>query len=565
MNNNWDNYTTARDGSHHLIDGQPAYESRFHEVWKFHTPGLAPVRDDSGAYHIDITGHPAYKQRYSQTFGFYEGRAAVHDKEGWHHILPNGERIYANRYEWCGNFQEGRCVVRHFGGLYSHINLDGHPAYKQQYQYAGDYREGFAVVQRHDGLHSHINKSGQLMHGIWFKDLDVFHKGYARACDHQGWHHIDVNGKAIYNHRFKSIEPFYNKQARVEDFDGSLLVIDEYGETIVEIRKSPINSLERVSEDMVGFWKTQTIRAAVQLGIFDLLPACEAELETKLGLDVSSYRRLLRALHELELVYHGTDDQWFPTERGVLLRKDHPISMHQAALLWGAEHYEAWAGLADALHLGRSLFDEAYGKPFFEWLADHPAELEVYQAAMHSYSQNDYAHLCEVVDFSKHQVLLDAGGGRGQLLFSIMEAYPELKGILMDRSEVATNVDVPSDLKSRCSIVPGDLFKPWPVEADAIMLARVLHDWPDEMARKILQHARETIRDRGRLYILEMVLDESSGLGGLLDLNMLVMTGGLERGLNQFKGLLETAGFILCERIKLPSVTSVLVAETRLS
>ena len=61
------------------------------------------------------------------------------------------------------------------------------------------------------------------------------------------------------------------------------------------------------------------------------------------------------------------------------------------------------------------------------------------------------------------------------------------------------------------------------------VLVRVLHDWPDYEAFKILRRARESIREYGRLYVVEMVLDETSGAGGLLDLNMLVMTQGAER------------------------------------
>ncbi len=74
------------------------------------------------------------------------------------------------------------------------------------------------------------------MHGHWFLDLDVFHKGYARARDTAGWHHIDLQGYPIYARRFAAVEPFYNGQARVEDFDGSLLVIDQEGVMVVRLR-----------------------------------------------------------------------------------------------------------------------------------------------------------------------------------------------------------------------------------------------------------------------------------------------------------------------------------------
>ena len=196
----WKASQPASDGTHHVstADGQPLYATRFSIVQKFHEPGLAPVLDASGAYHISPDGRPAYEPRHLRTFGFYEGLAAVHSKEGWLHILPDGSPLYEERYAWCGNFQESRCTVREPGGDYLHIAVDGTPEYGERYRYAGDFRDGYAVVQRADGEHTHIDTSGSWLHGRWFQDLDVFHKGHARACDADGWHHVDMNGESLY-------------------------------------------------------------------------------------------------------------------------------------------------------------------------------------------------------------------------------------------------------------------------------------------------------------------------------------------------------------------------------
>jgi len=163
---------------------------------------------------------------------------------GWFHVFADGRSLYGERYAWCGNFQGGRCTVRRSDGLYFHLQLDGRVAYPERYRYAGDYRDGIAVVQGEDGLHTHIDVGGQQVHGCWLHDLDVFHKGYACARDDGGWHHIDMKGRPIYSRRFAAIEPFYNGQARVEDFDGSLLIIKETGETMLKLRDArPYSSI----------------------------------------------------------------------------------------------------------------------------------------------------------------------------------------------------------------------------------------------------------------------------------------------------------------------------------
>lgn len=235
----WRESIVAEDGTHHLLGARPMYARRFTEVLKFHAPGLAPVRDDSGAYHIDADAHPAYAARFGRTFGFYEGRAAVVTEGGWAHVGTDGVPISESRWDWAGNFQGGRCPVRDTEGRYCHIDPAGSPVYAAEYRYAGDYRDGIAVVQREDGDSSHIDERGGIVHGRWFLDLDVFHKGFARARDGLGWTHVDRNGDAAYARRFAMVEPFYNGQARVERFDGALEIIDERGTTVATLRSAP--------------------------------------------------------------------------------------------------------------------------------------------------------------------------------------------------------------------------------------------------------------------------------------------------------------------------------------
>ena len=233
----WRTLTVATDRTHHIRNGRPAYETRFNAVQKFHSPGLAPVKDGSGAFHINQCGKAAYDERYLRTFGFYEDRAAVQNSEGWFHISLEGTPIYPERYSWCGNFQEGRCPVRHEDRSYSHVMIDGRPAYQERYRYAGDYRDGYAVVQRLDELHTHIDSSGGLLHGKWFVDLDVYHKGIARARDERGWYHIGISGRSVYDRRLKAVEPFYNGLCRAETREDSLIVIDETGKTVLVLRQ----------------------------------------------------------------------------------------------------------------------------------------------------------------------------------------------------------------------------------------------------------------------------------------------------------------------------------------
>ena len=240
---NWREALVAPDGTHHVVGGRPMYGQRFLSVQKFHPPGLAPVRDTSGAHHILPTGLPAYEPRFLATWGFYEGLAAARADDGWTHVRPDGSTLSSLRFAWCGNFQGGRCAVREASGEYLHLGTTGAPAYRERYRYVGDFREGRAVVLcGRRNLCTHVDGDGRLVHGRWFIDLDVFHKGFARARDSDGWFHVDARGVAAYPERYAAVEPFYNGTALAQTRHGARILIGPDGREQLAIGSIQPNS-----------------------------------------------------------------------------------------------------------------------------------------------------------------------------------------------------------------------------------------------------------------------------------------------------------------------------------
>lgn len=548
----WKKTSVSPDQSHHLCSGKPLYDKRFDEVLKYHAPGLAPARDASGSYHIDLMGQPVYAERYQRTFGFYDGRASVVSNGRWFHLGEHGEQIYSAHYAWTGNYQEGRCTVRSESGLYSHIDRLGQPVYDAQYHYAGDFRDGVAVVQNEAGHSTHIDRDGALIHARWFADLDVFHKGFARAQDERGWHHINRSGDALYTRRFAEVEPFYNGQARAKRFDGGLEVIDERGERMLELRPGRTTPLQTLSDDMVGFWKTQTIQAGVELGVFDALPANTAEVAQRTELAERRAMRLLYGLWELELVRPDDAERWCLTECGALLGHESPSAMAYASSVWARDHYQKWQRLPDALRA-----EATSEKSYFKGLSG--AQVATYQRAISGYARHDYAHLPETINWREHKHVIDAGGGQGVLLAQLLTAHAYLQGTLLELPQVLGTFESPGEFSGRLRALQANLFEPWPSKADAIVLARVLHDWPDSDALRILKRARQSLHPNGKLYVIEMIRPDDKPDGSLLDLNMLVMTGGRERTHSEWTKLLTDAGFHLLETRNLPSVSDILI------
>jgi hypothetical protein len=557
----WQETSVAPTATHHLCRGAPFYKARFAEVLSFHLPGIAAVRDESGAFHIRLDGTPLYPQRYRRTFGFYEGRAAVLDDEGAHHIDESGKALSDARFAWCGNFQGGRCAVRSFDGLYFHLTPAGEPAYAARWRYAGDFREGVAVVQAESGLHHHIDESGRTRGAGEWLDLDVFHKGFARARDKDGWFHLRRDGTPAYQRRFAAIEPFYNGQARCESFDGSLTVIDEDGQTIITLREPLRSPFASLSGDLVGFWRTQTAAAAVELRVPDCLPGSTESVARAAGLPSSSTLRLLRALGEMGIVEGAPEECWRLTAKGEPLRSDHPRSLGHAALEYAGVMSERWRHLAEGLKQG------ADWRPpdFFDQVADSPDLGAAHHRTLASYASQDYGPVAAAISLDGARRVVDAGGGRGVLLRLLLKREPTLRGILLDRPDVVCQRELPAEIDARIERRAASFFDPWGLDreggCDRVVLARILHDWQDVDAVRILRRARESLAPGGLLYVAEMVMEEGSNAGALCDLHLLAVTGGRERTAQEYRALLARAGFRLRRIQALRSVVSLIEAE----
>lgn len=229
---NWQDIKSSIDNCSFEYNGQMLFGKRFLEVLNFHAPGIAAVKDHTGAYHITAEGQPLYPQRYLRSFGFYCGRAAVVSSQGWFHINEEGREMYQHRFAWAGNYQEGICPVRLESGAYIHINTDGVRLSPIDYLYCGDFKDGVAAVQLQSGLYTHILSNGHYLHNYFYQELGIFHKNYATARDERGWCHINKTGLPLYSQRYLAIEPFYNGQARVRALNGELLIINERGDIV---------------------------------------------------------------------------------------------------------------------------------------------------------------------------------------------------------------------------------------------------------------------------------------------------------------------------------------------
>ncbi|MGI9297971.1 MAG: methyltransferase [Gammaproteobacteria bacterium] len=540
----WEQTRVAPDGTHHLLGGRPLYKKRFLRALAFHAPGLAAVRETRGAYHIDIRGVPAYPRMFADAAGFYENLSAVRTEKGWRHIHPDGTPAYRARYAWCGNFQGERAVVRARAG-YRHILPDGRALYGGSFLYAGDFRERRAVVRLHDGLCAHICEDGGFAHSARYLDLDAYHKGFARARDERGWMHVGGDGKPAYQKRFAAAEPFYNGRALAETFAGEIVTIDASGnntDVILKGARSAENvprgqgrdAFGELSSDMVGYWKTFALAAAVRLGVAEKFPVADGAPGAGLKLPEENARVLICALAELGVV-EKAGEEWRLTEKGNLLRARHPVSLAAAAPAWAAF---AEAGAARWIRAAR----DAKSANLFARYAGKKKTGAMMHGMLASYARHDYAAIADALPADGVRRLIDAGGGDGTTANLIADARKNVHVVVLDRPEILPLFKKNVGTRSRITFHPGNLFSPWKKKADAVLLARVLHDWDDARALRILRNAHAALRPGGFLFVAELIKRDSAA-DGLCSFHLLTICGGRERTRAEYRDMMSGGGF----------------------
>jgi predicted RNA methylase len=72
----------------------------------------------------------------------------------------------------------------------------------------------------------------------------------------------------------------------------------------------------------------------------------------------------------------------------------------------------------------------------FDFYAAHPEESEIHDRAMRAISAAQVAAIVSAMDFSRAGVVIDVGGGTGELLAGVLAANSLLRGILFDLPHV---------------------------------------------------------------------------------------------------------------------------------
>ncbi len=303
---------------------------------------------------------------------------------------------------------------------------------------------------------------------------------------------------------------------------------------------------------VTGFWVTQIVRAAAVFNLADHLVAGVDTPDTIAaaeGTDVDATRRLIHTCASLGLVTSADGVHFTGTSLLSTLLRDDPNSLRGMALAQAAPgHWLPWGRFPDAVRSGDRQISAAHGEAetIFDYYAGHLEEAEVFTEAMSNLSAAAAAEIAKVVDTRDVDYALDVGGANGEVVRAMMRANPALRGGVFDLPHIVPDAATAArrdGVQERFTTVGGDFFESVP-PADLYVLKFVLHDWDDETCIRILKNCRAALREGGRVVTIDYLVGDLgvSGAPTLMDMNMLVVTGGRERNVDGFDELFAAAG-----------------------
>jgi hypothetical protein len=297
----------------------------------------------------------------------------------------------------------------------------------------------------------------------------------------------------------------------------------------------------------------QALYSAAKLGIADLLKdgaQTSSDLARNLNVNESALYRILRLLASQDVFEEKPPRTFANTELSHFLCTGVPGSIRSILIFRGSEFiFGPFGEILYSIETGLAARAKIYGMEVFEYLKTHPETARIFDDAMTNMSTLVGPIVASAYDFGKWESLMDVGGGNGMLLAAILKAHPGLRGVLADLPhaiERATHLGfLGGELASRSALHSGDFFQEVPSGCRAYLMKHVIHDWDDERARNILANCRRAVPKDGALLLVEWALPEGNApsAGKFTDVVMMLMTGGKERTVEEYRDLLSQSGF----------------------
>jgi hypothetical protein len=318
----------------------------------------------------------------------------------------------------------------------------------------------------------------------------------------------------------------------------------------------------RLVELGASFMAARMLGSGVELGIFECLadgPLSLDTLATATGLFPQALSVLvsgLVALNVLELrdgLYsNGAHAQAFLTGRT-------SVDVRPGLRLFNRIVYPMWTQLENTIRTGEPV-RPAHANDDFAL---------TFSEGIEAWTSVTAAKLPDTYDFTRHERLLDIGGGTGSYLVHILERHPQMTATLLELpppAQVARNRLAPQPTRARINIVEGDaLFDPLPHGHDVVLLAAVMHLFDPERNVLLLRRVRECVANGATLLLVDHWMNATHTapqLGAMLAGTYLLFSGrAASYSLEEAKAWLAQTGWQFTSFQHVSGEHSLIVAE----
>jgi O-methyltransferase domain/Dimerisation domain len=317
---------------------------------------------------------------------------------------------------------------------------------------------------------------------------------------------------------------------------------------------------------LMGLVTSSAVSAVARLGIPDHLEngaMTAQELAAKVGADPELLFRLMRATSGLGVLAQASDGKWEQTPLSDVLRTSAPATLRDVAIMFADDwHMRTIGSLHETVRTGQLAVDRLFGMQVFKYFETNTESAENFNRAMTSFSTTEALAIVNAYDFSETRSLTEVAGGQGLFLASVLERHPGMTATLLELPQVVETIGNGQLKKfgSRVKVVEGDMFKSVPAGADTYMMKRIIHDWSDDQSVKILSACRASVPNNGRLLVVDSVVPTDMNFSPvkLMDLIMMLFSGGKERTEDEFRTLFARSGWHLNRIIPTASPLSII-------
>jgi hypothetical protein len=302
-----------------------------------------------------------------------------------------------------------------------------------------------------------------------------------------------------------------------------------------------------------SYRKAQLLYMAAKLKIADILsdgPKNYIEIAKKTGTHAETIYRVLRALASFGIFNEIEGKSFEINSVSKFLAKDHPSKLNTIIIMRMEEYnWKPWGELLYSVKTGKSSFKKIFGINLFEYFNKNPEASKIFNESMGIYSEIDASNILNNYDFSSFNKIADIGGGYGKLLIKILNKHVNAKGILFDLPNVIKEIKESNEKigdNNRLELISGNFFEAIPIGCDLYILRKIIHDWDDKYAIKILRNCYKASKNGSKILVIEQVIDKGNQNkeAKINDIHMLVQTiEGRERIEEEYRNLLNRAGY----------------------